>query len=136
MGVLYIPPGTDVNGPTQTAQSIWVDGTVNGDLRTEDKIIISEKATIHGVVWAQSAKVGGAVEGGMKVSGSLLLEATARIQGDIAADRLRVEEGAQFTGDCRMDTLDRIAEPDIPPPGGPGDGSETEALDLVMELTG
>lgn len=125
LDVLYIPPGTEIDGPIHTAQSVWVEGTVNGDICTEDEIVVSEEATIYGAVRARSADVGGAVEGGLEVSGPLILEATARVQGQLAADELTVEEGARFSGDCRMDAPDRRAEPEG---GSHGKGAQTQQV--------
>lgn len=100
---VYVPHDTEIGGPVQTNGSVWVDGTVRGEIIAEGEVVVTEDAVVEGTIRATSADVGGAVDGAVRAKEKLVLEQTARVRGDIETTHLIVEEGAFFAGDCRMD---------------------------------
>ena len=74
-------------------------GAVDGDIRAGG-LVIGEKATIVGDVYADEAVIRGRVEGGISAR-KVQLCSTCHVEGNILHEALSVEIGAYFEGNCR-----------------------------------
>lgn len=97
-----VGPSVKIQGDLNSEGNIRIEGTVTGKVRTSQSVAIGESAQLTADLQAGNAIIAGEVQGNLKVSGTLILQGTARINGDIACAVLRVEDGAQFTGKCTM----------------------------------
>ena len=97
-----IGQGTVVEGTLRAESDIRVSGRVVGKLHVEGKAMIAQEGLVEGELVATSADVAGSVQGELHISEQLILKGSARIDGDIRTERLIVEEGAIFTGQCEM----------------------------------
>jgi cytoskeletal protein CcmA (bactofilin family) len=88
-----------VRGTLISAGDVQVDGKVDGDIRASS-LVIGEKATITGDVYAEQATVRGRVEGSIRAR-KVQLCATCHVEGNILHEALSVESGAFFEGNCR-----------------------------------
>ena len=88
-----------VRGTLVSAGDIQVDGRVDGDIRAT-ALVIGEKASIVGDVYAEEATIRGRVEGSIRAR-KVHLCATCRVEGNILHEALSVEAGAFFEGNCR-----------------------------------
>lgn len=95
-----IGAGTVIEGRIITKNDIRIDGSVNGNIRSEGKVVLGQKANIDGNMYCADSDLSGRVEGNVICKGFLQLKATARIQGDIFTKHLEIENGAQFNGYC------------------------------------
>ena len=124
--------GTVFEGTVRAENDVRASGQVIGTLRVEGKAMISESGSVDGEIIATNADVAGRVQGDIEIEERLVLKSTARVEGNIETDRLVVEEGAQFTGECKMGTPISInGEPDedtapTDEGGDVGDGSDEE----------
>ena len=73
-----------------------------GKLITKGKVVIGETGTVKGEINCKNSDVEGSIEGKIIVAQLLALKAKARIHGDIIANKLAIEPGCQFTGNCDM----------------------------------
>lgn len=97
-----IGKGTVITGNIETTANLRIEGKVVGDVRTKAKVAIGESALIQGNVFAQNAEVDGQIEGKIEITDLLLLKATCIIHGDIISNKLAIETGAKFNGECKM----------------------------------
>lgn len=97
-----IGPDTTISGEVTAKSNIRIDGTLQGNIRTQARLILGAKGTIEGDIWCKEAELSGHVKGNVYVQGLLVLTATARITGNIATMRLKIMEGAQYNGACEM----------------------------------
>lgn len=102
IAVNRIVSGTEVIGDIKTNSDIRIDGKLNGNLHTKGKLVIGETGVIVGEIVCKNANIEGKVEGKIIVSELLSLKATAVFIGDIITNRLAIEPGAKFTGNCDM----------------------------------
>jgi cytoskeletal protein CcmA (bactofilin family) len=79
-----------------------VEGTIEGDVKCQGKLVVGEKGFIQGNIECQNADVMGKIEGKLDVKGSLALRATSNLVGDISTSTLMVEPNALFNGSCVM----------------------------------
>ena len=79
-----------------------IDGTLDGKLRTKGRVIIGASGTIKGKLEAANADVEGKFNGNMTLTGTLTIKATANINGEVVTNKLSVEPGSVFNGNCSM----------------------------------
>jgi len=96
--------GTVFEGTVRADSDVRASGQVVGTLQVEGKAMIAESGSVDGEIIATNADIAGHVQGEIQVKELLVLKSTARVDGNIETDRLVVEEGAQFTGECKMGT--------------------------------
>lgn len=88
-----------INGNLNSAGDIQVDGTVEGDIVSK-KLTVSSSATVRGAIEADTVVIAGSVTGQIKARHVTLIK-TARVIADVVQERLSIEPGAFFEGNCR-----------------------------------
>ncbi|UII34741.1 polymer-forming cytoskeletal protein [Fulvivirga ulvae] len=99
-----IGKGSTFNGNIDTYGNLRVEGRIIGNVRSKSKIAVGQSAVIDGNILAQVAELEGEVKGSVEVTDVLILKPTCSISGDIIANKLVVEAGAKFDGQCKMGT--------------------------------
>ena len=94
--------GTVFEGTLRAASDVRTSGRIVGRLEVDGKAIVAEEGGVEGEIVATNADVAGRVQGEIFIEEQLVLKKSARVEGDIETGRLVVEEGAFFTGECRM----------------------------------
>ncbi|WP_143962565.1 bactofilin family protein [Litoribacter populi] len=93
---------TKITGEIIAQGNIRIEGTVEGTLKSEKKVVIGDSAKIVGNISAVEVEVSGYIEGEIKCSEALYLKKSAVIKGDMVTKKLVVENGAVFNGKCHM----------------------------------
>jgi len=88
-----------VHGKLTATGDIQIDGTVEGDIRSQS-LTIGEKASITGEIVADDIVIRGRVIGTIR-GRRVQLSSTSHVEGDILHEALAVETGAFFEGNCR-----------------------------------
>ncbi len=101
-----IAKGTVIKGAVNAVGDFRLDGTLEGNITLNGKLVVGETGLIKGNVVCQNANIIGHVQGNISVKELLALNATANVKGDILINRLSIEPGATFSGTCRM--LDEV----------------------------
>jgi len=101
-----IAKGTTIKGAVSAVGDFRLDGTLDGNITLNGKLVVGESGFIKGNVVCQNANIIGRVEGNISVKELLALNSTANVKGDILINRLSIEPGATFSGSCRM--LDEV----------------------------
>lgn len=104
-----IGSGTVIKGDITCNGDIRIDGSLEGNLTTKGKVVIGETGKSNGELNCKNADVSGKVEGKLVVSELLSLKPSSYISGDIVTNKLAIEPGARFTGNCNMNGKDQFA---------------------------
>lgn len=88
-----------INGNLNSQGDIQVDGTVEGDIVSK-RLTVSSSATVRGAIEADTVVIAGSVTGQIKARHVTLIK-TARVIADVVQERLSIEPGAFFEGNCR-----------------------------------
>lgn len=107
-----ITNGTMIKGNVQASGDFRLDGTLEGDITLNGKLVVGERGMVTGNVVCQNANIIGIVNGNITVKELLALYATAKVKGDIMINKLSIEPGATFSGTCRM--LDEVRRGEAP----------------------
>lgn len=97
-----IVEGTYAEGTISTQSDLRIDGTVNGNINCEGKLIIGPTGNVEGDVTSQNAVVEGKFSGNLTIHDILDVRESATVVGEIKTGKLLVQNGATFTGNCDM----------------------------------
>ena len=101
-----ITVGTLIKGDITASGDFRLDGTLEGNIQLNGKLVVGDSGVVTGNVMCQNANIIGTVNGNLSVKERLSLHTSARVRGDILINKLSIEPGAVFTGKCRM--LDEV----------------------------
>jgi len=102
--------GVEVND----CDTLQVEGRIEATLDAR-VLHIAEKGVFSGTVAVDSAEIHGTLEGEITVRNQLVVHATGKLSGKIRYARIKVEEGAEISGEISM--LDK--SPVLAPPKRP-----------------
>jgi cytoskeletal protein CcmA (bactofilin family) len=97
-----IGEGTVLEGTLTSPGDIHVRGRVIGKIQAEGRIVLAQEGVVEGELLASNADIAGRVEGDVRIETRLILKGTARIEGNVYTNRLVMEEGALYNGQCEM----------------------------------
>jgi cytoskeletal protein CcmA (bactofilin family) len=121
-------------GAFRTARDLRVEGTVEGEVACEGKMVIAHGARVKATITAREIEVAGELDGEVTCSGRFRITPTGNATGKVTATNLVIEEGARFNGDFNMmregatpaaapadrsDALARRRGPESEPPPAP-----------------
>lgn len=96
--------GINVNlkGNLKNKGSIQVNGSIEGEIRSDESITIGETASVKGPVVAKTIEISGSVKGLVEASEKLEINPTGKVVGDINVKTLIIKPGAVFVGKSIM----------------------------------
>lgn len=95
--------GTSVSGKLSSNGNLRIDGSFEGELSIDGKLVVGSTGSVTGGVRCASAEIEGRVKTEtMTVAGLLSLKSTASVEGEIMIEKLYIEQGAVFNGKCNM----------------------------------
>jgi cytoskeletal protein CcmA (bactofilin family) len=100
--VNLIGAGTRLKGDVVFDADVFIDGSVEGRLDVQGKLVLGENADVRADTTARELEVRGRVKGNVACAGLLRLTRTAQLTGDVRAGSLAVEEGATLSGNLAM----------------------------------
>ncbi|MCT4698379.1 MULTISPECIES: bactofilin family protein [Tenacibaculum] len=93
---------TQITGEIISEGDFRIDGTLDGTIKTNGRVIIGESGFVKGKVECTNADVEGKFSGELIVSNTLTVKTSANINGDVVIGKLSVEPGASFNATCAM----------------------------------
>lgn len=91
-----------IKGNIYNKGSIQVNGFIEGEVKSDENIIIGDTARVKGPVIAKKIEISGEVRGLIEASDKLELNPTGKAYGDVNAKTLIIKEGATFVGKSIM----------------------------------
>ena len=104
----YVGTKTTLKGNFECKEDFLIEGTVEGNLRTEGTIILGRGAMVRGEVSAREVAISGVVVGTIRCSERLDVFKSAKIVGTIQAPVLKMEPGAKVNCRIIMSLLEEI----------------------------
>ncbi len=97
--------GSKIIGDFIAESSVRIDGEIQGNVTSSSKVVIGLTGFIHGNLICDEADVEGRIEGTIKVDSLLTLRSQSNVTGEISTSKIQIEEGAQFSGECKMNNF-------------------------------
>lgn len=98
----FLGKGSKVVGTLTFSGPVELDGHIEGEISSKEKLTIGESAVINAKISGAEIIVKGTVNGDIVASKKLSLRRPARITGNISSSNLSIEEGVVFEGKCSM----------------------------------
>ena len=97
-----IAQGTKIVGDIESKGPFRNDGTIQGNIKTDGKVVVGKSGNIKGTLQAINVDIEGQFSGKLILKGTLSLKSSARIEGEVQVNKLAVEPGASFNATCSM----------------------------------
>jgi len=98
----FIDQGSEFEGKLSFRDTVRIDGKFNGEITSENTLIVGESGEIDAEIRSKTVVVSGTVTGNVIAEAKVVLHKTAIINGDIQTPSIVVEEGAMITGKINM----------------------------------
>ncbi len=102
----FLGERTSFEGKLIFEGTVRIDGKFQGEIHTDDVVIIGETAEVNAEIDAGEIIISGTVRGNVYAKNNLELLAPAKVYGNILTPKLTIQEGVIFDGTCRMEQLD------------------------------
>ncbi|MBB4036671.1 cytoskeletal protein CcmA (bactofilin family) [Dysgonomonas hofstadii] len=94
--------GTNITGDISAEEDFRIDGSINGNISCNGKIIIGSHSKTTGEIKCINIEILGCVKGDIFCSEKVILRASAILDGNMKTRMVEIEPGARFTGQCSM----------------------------------
>ncbi len=98
----YMGEDTIFNGLLNYTGTVRIDGKFEGQVTTEDTLIIGETGHLTAEISAGTVICFGYVEGTVMASQKIEIHSTSKVVGSIKSPALHIEIGGVFDGTCDM----------------------------------
>ena len=103
-----ISVGTIIKGEIVSSSDIRIDGTFDGKVQSNGRVVIGESAFVKGDIICENLDLWGKVDGNVYVKDTLSLKQGCTVNGNVHIRRFCVELGSTFNGNCKMITEDEF----------------------------
>ncbi len=97
-----IGQGSIFEGKFYINGSLQIDGRFEGDIRTDDQVIVGETGKVKTDIVARRVTVAGTIIGNIDADEEVNLLPTGRVLGNIRAPKVNVEEGVVVEGEISI----------------------------------
>jgi cytoskeletal protein CcmA (bactofilin family) len=97
-----IGEGSMFEGKFYIQGSLQIDGRFEGEIKTQDRLVVGETGKVKTDIFARRVVVGGTVIGNIEADEEVALLSTGRVFGNITAPRVNIEEGVVVKGEISI----------------------------------
>ena len=98
----FIDQGSEFEGKLTFKDTVRIDGSFQGEISSENTLIVGETGTIQATIRSNSVVVSGTIVGNVIAKRQVVLHKNARVDGDLETPSIVIEEGAVFNGKISM----------------------------------
>ena len=98
----FLGKGVDFKGKAKFDSSVRIDGHFDGQIVSQDTLIIGEGGVVKGEITCETIISSGKIEGNIVASQKVQLLKPAVLIGGVRTPSFSVEEGVLFHGSCDM----------------------------------
>ncbi len=98
----FLGEGTDFKGVLAFEGTVRIDGKLEGEIITDDTLIIGEKAIVNAEINVGCIAISGKITGNVNAKERVDVHASGEVYGNIQTPVLTIEEGVIFQGHCEM----------------------------------
>lgn len=117
----YMGEDTVFNGSLTFDGAVRIDGKFEGQVKTDDTLIVGEKGELNADIHAGVLIAQGKINGTIVATSRVEIHSTSKVVGDIRTPSFMVEVGAIYNGHCDMTST----ESNVIPMSKPSDEAET-----------
>ena len=103
--ITLLDRGCEFNGKLSFEGVVRIDGVFQGEIYSQDHLIIGEGAVVEANLQVGQLEISGSFKGDIRANEKLIVHSTGRITGKIQTRELEVHRGAQVDGHIEMNSL-------------------------------
>jgi cytoskeletal protein CcmA (bactofilin family) len=103
--ITLLDKGCEFNGKLSFEGVVRIDGVFQGEIYSQDHLIIGEGAVVEANLQVGQLEVSGFFKGEIHAAEKLIVHSTGKIQGTIKTRQLEVHRGGQVDGQIEMNSL-------------------------------
>ena len=92
-----VAQGTSLLGDIKLEGKLHIDGTVEGNIRSEHSVTVGRSGTVKGTILAETVMVSGHVDGDIECE-ALSIENTGTVDGRVCSEQMTIAEKGNFIG--------------------------------------
>lgn len=108
--VTVLSLGFELTGDVISKNDIRADGKLCGNIRTDKRVVVGEKASITGDIFAEEISISGEVIGDLYINGETTIYPSARVFGKILTNQIFIHKGADLDTSIETASLERILQ--------------------------
>ncbi len=102
----FLGEGTNFKGVLAFEGTVRIDGRLEGEIITDDTLIVGEKAIINAEINVGNIAINGKITGNIIAKERIDIHSSGEVYGNLKTKILTVEEGVIFQGHCEMRNFD------------------------------
>jgi cytoskeletal protein CcmA (bactofilin family) len=118
----FLGEDTEFDGKFSFTGTVRIDGRFSGEILSSGILIIGESAVVESKVHVGDLIIRGEVHGDIVAENKIEINVPGKLFGNIQTQKLVVEEGVVFNGNCKMQALDKETPQETPPPSEKAEG--------------
>lgn len=112
----YLDQGCELSGELRFKETVQIDGRVEGEIESQQTVVIGESAMVRATIRSDSVIVRGQVEGDVLARRKITLHKSAHVTGDMKTAGIVVEEGAKVEGRIVIGSDEKAPVLELNPP--------------------
>lgn len=89
-------------GNIKIKKPFLIRGKIKGHIESESDLVVDENSVVEADIIADRVLVKGRVKGNVRGNKLIFVSATGTLNGDITSQKIVLEPGSEFTGNCTM----------------------------------
>jgi cytoskeletal protein CcmA (bactofilin family) len=98
----FLADGTTFQGNAHITGTMRIEGKADGDLEATDAIVVGKTGLVQANLKTRRAVLNGRFSGKIEAVDRVELQAGSRVEAEIHAKNMVMEDGVQFSGNCRV----------------------------------
>lgn len=98
----FLADGTSFQGKAQITGTMRIEGKADGDLEATESIIVGKSGLVQANLKTRRAVLNGRFTGKIDAADRVELQNGSRVEAEIHAKNMVMEDGVQFSGNCRV----------------------------------
>jgi len=109
----FLGEGTNFKGVLAFEGTVRIDGKLEGEIVTNDTLVIGERAIINAELNVGCVSISGKVTGDIIAKERIDIHSSGEVYGNIISPILTIEEGVIFHGNCDMRKPEEYKTPQL-----------------------
>lgn len=98
----FLAEGSSFTGKAQIQGTMRIEGAADGNLEATDSIVVGKSGQVKATLKTRRAVLNGRFNGKIEASDRVEMQTGSRVEADVHAKNMVMEDGVQYTGNCRI----------------------------------
>ncbi|MCY4562593.1 MAG: polymer-forming cytoskeletal protein [Flavobacteriaceae bacterium] len=91
---------TIVNGDFNSKSDLYIDGNMEGSIKTKGEVILEENSKVNGDIECNTLEIKGEFRGKLFAKKTVKIFSKSRVRGNLTYTNMSIEQGASLNAKC------------------------------------